>query len=222
MLILSHRGYHQRVPENTLEAFAAAASMSVDGIETDLRRSADGLLFLFHDRHHQGRDIASFTRDELSQAVGHHVPTLDEALQHCPGDLLWNLEIKSLDAIDQTVAAVQRYGRQRRLLVTSFWHQAVVETAERCDAPCGLLVAHRPADQHTAPLVPPRLRGRIGTIVWKHEFLDAGAVEQARSEGLASWAYSVHSPRDHQDCVAWGLDGVISDLPELAFAAAGR
>lgn len=221
MLILSHRGYHQRVPENTVEAFAQAMAMGVDGIETDLRRSADGLLILFHDRHAGGRDVAGYTRAELSAVVGYTVPTLDEAFEHCPQDLLWNLEIKSLDAIDLALDALDRYS-ERRLLVTSFWHQAVVEVAERSDAACGFLVGHRPADQATAPLVPPRLIERIGAIVWKHEFLDARAVEQARELGLTNWVYSVHTPRDHQDCVRWGLDGVISDLPELAFAAAGR
>ncbi len=221
MLILSHRGYHERVAENTVEAFAQAMAMGVDGIETDLRRSADGLLILFHDRHAGGRDVAEFTRAELSETVGHHVPTLDEALEHCPVGLLWNLEIKSPDAIDLALDAIERYA-DRRLLITSFWHQAVVEVAERSDVPCGLLVAHRPADQATAPLVPPRLFGRIETIVWKHEFLDARAIEQARDMGLASWVYSVHTPRHHEDCVRWGVEGVISDLPEMAFAARGR
>jgi glycerophosphoryl diester phosphodiesterase len=35
MLVLSHRGYHERVPENTLAAFAEAVDLGVDGIETD-------------------------------------------------------------------------------------------------------------------------------------------------------------------------------------------
>lgn len=221
MLILSHRGYHQRVPENTVEAFAQAMAMGVDGIETDLRRSADGLLILFHDRHAGGRDVAEYTRAQLSACVGYKVPTLDEALEHAPVDLLWNLEIKSLDVINMALDAIAQYS-DRRLLITSFWHQAVVEVAERCDVPCGLLVGHRPADQLAAPLVPPRLTGRISAIVWKHEFLDARAVDQARDLGLSNWVYSVHTPRDHQDCVRWGLDGVISDLPELAFTAVGR
>ncbi|MBI3937750.1 MAG: glycerophosphodiester phosphodiesterase, partial [Betaproteobacteria bacterium] len=42
MLILAHRGYHATVPENTLEAFAAAVELGVDGIETDVRTSRDG------------------------------------------------------------------------------------------------------------------------------------------------------------------------------------
>jgi glycerophosphoryl diester phosphodiesterase len=50
MLVISHRGYHKNVPENTLDAFQATPSLGVDGIETDVRLSRDGELILCHDR----------------------------------------------------------------------------------------------------------------------------------------------------------------------------
>ena len=42
MLILAHRGFHAGQPENTMGAFEAARKLGVDGIETDVRLSADG------------------------------------------------------------------------------------------------------------------------------------------------------------------------------------
>src|SRR5258708_4377063 len=82
MLILSHRGYHETVPENTLEAFEQAVALGVDGIETDIRLSADGLPILFHDRTtSDGRSVAALSRAELSELVGYPVPTLGEALE---------------------------------------------------------------------------------------------------------------------------------------------
>jgi glycerophosphoryl diester phosphodiesterase len=50
MLVLSHRGYHKNLPENTLDAFQAALSLGVDGIETDGRLSRVGELVFCHDR----------------------------------------------------------------------------------------------------------------------------------------------------------------------------
>ena len=50
MLLLAHRGYHLSVPENTMAAFAAAVALGVDGIETDVRLSRDGLPVIIHDR----------------------------------------------------------------------------------------------------------------------------------------------------------------------------
>ncbi|MGB9623466.1 MAG: glycerophosphodiester phosphodiesterase family protein [Phycisphaerae bacterium] len=47
--VIVHRGANEIAPENTLEAYAAAMDCGADGIEIDIRRSADGVLYLFHD-----------------------------------------------------------------------------------------------------------------------------------------------------------------------------
>jgi glycerophosphoryl diester phosphodiesterase len=48
-LIIAHRGVHTRERENSLAALEAAIAQS-DGFETDLWRTADGVLVLAHDR----------------------------------------------------------------------------------------------------------------------------------------------------------------------------
>jgi hypothetical protein len=47
--IIVHRGASAFAPENTLEAYAAAMDYGADGCEIDIRRTADGVLVLFHD-----------------------------------------------------------------------------------------------------------------------------------------------------------------------------
>jgi len=47
--VIVHRGAHRFWPENTLEAYAAAMDRGADGVEIDIRRSRDGILYLFHD-----------------------------------------------------------------------------------------------------------------------------------------------------------------------------
>ncbi|MBI2926912.1 MAG: glycerophosphodiester phosphodiesterase family protein [Verrucomicrobia bacterium] len=48
-VIIVHRGAWAFAPENTLEAYAAAMDYGADGCEVDVRRTADGVLVLFHD-----------------------------------------------------------------------------------------------------------------------------------------------------------------------------
>jgi glycerophosphoryl diester phosphodiesterase family protein len=48
-IVIVHRGASAFAPENTLEAYAAAMDCGADGCEIDLRRTADGVLVLFHD-----------------------------------------------------------------------------------------------------------------------------------------------------------------------------
>lgn len=47
--VAAHRGWSEDFPENTMEAFRAAAELGVDQIETDVRITKDGELVLIHD-----------------------------------------------------------------------------------------------------------------------------------------------------------------------------
>jgi hypothetical protein len=47
--VIVHRGAWAFAPENTLEAYAAAMDCGADGCEVDIRRTADGVLVMFHD-----------------------------------------------------------------------------------------------------------------------------------------------------------------------------
>ncbi len=49
MRILGHRGARLVAPENTLEAFRAALAEGADGVELDVRQTADAVLVCFHD-----------------------------------------------------------------------------------------------------------------------------------------------------------------------------
>ena len=48
-IVMVHRGAFAFAPENTLEAYAAAMDYGADGCEVDIRRTADGVLVMFHD-----------------------------------------------------------------------------------------------------------------------------------------------------------------------------
>ena len=208
MLILSHRGYHEQLPENTLEAFQAAVDLGVDGIETDLRVTADQQLVLIHDRvAPDGRPVSQLTRAELAAQLGHDVPLALEALERWP-NLLWNLEIKTPSALAPALELVRRFQSTHRLLVSSFWHNVAEEAARRTDVECGLVVCHRPGQF--------AMQSCIKTIVWNYEFLDRETVEASAAAGCRKFCYSVATPDEHALAREWGLDGIITDWPQRA------
>ncbi len=50
-LVFAHRGANSFAPENSLAAFRKAIELGCDGIELDVRYTADGNVVVFHDRH---------------------------------------------------------------------------------------------------------------------------------------------------------------------------
>jgi glycerophosphoryl diester phosphodiesterase len=215
MLVLSHRGYHVSVPENTYDAFENAIRLGVDGIETDLQRSADGHLILFHDRlTPDGRATESLSRSELSAVVGYPIPTLEEVLSQYK-DVLWNIEIKTPVVLDQAVAVFRQFGRARRLLTTSFWHTVIEYINQRLDVDCGILVAHRPFTQARPPFGWWPDTGRVQTVVWSYPVVDADIVAQTARQGLRNFVYGAETEHDRVHCASLQIDGVITDHPDI-------
>jgi glycerophosphoryl diester phosphodiesterase len=89
--VIAHRGASAHAPENTVEAFALAATLAADMVELDVRPTADGALAVHHDAHlPDGRAIVEVAAADLPAPV----PLLDAALAAC-GPLAVNVEIKS-------------------------------------------------------------------------------------------------------------------------------
>ena len=90
-LVIAHRGASRAERENTGAAFRRAGEMGADGIELDVRRTADDRLVVHHDPVlADGRTIRSTAATELPG----HVPTLDAAIGACEG-MFVNIEIKN-------------------------------------------------------------------------------------------------------------------------------
>ena len=79
-IIIAHRGLTSLAPENTLAAGILASEMGADGWEVDVRMSADGKLFMMHDKNfirttnvadvfpgRKNDDVSTFTLAEIRQ-----------------------------------------------------------------------------------------------------------------------------------------------------------
>ena len=90
VLVLGHRGSQaSRRPENTVAAVCAALDSGADGVEVDVRLSADGVLVCSHNARvgvPSGLALTVATKAAaqlllLSLAGGHHLATLTEVLR---------------------------------------------------------------------------------------------------------------------------------------------
>jgi len=213
MLTISHRGYCRDAVENTIEAFDCANRLGVDGIETDVRMTADGSIVLFHDRRiSDGRAVRDVEYRELVDIVGFTVPTLEEALQWSDR-LLWVLELKDSLATESLIGALKPFVSSRNLLVISFWHNAISQIQQQIDVECAVSVTHRPTD-----FLASQLR-KWHTIVWQYEFVDQALIQESAGNGHRNLVYRAEGIDEHRRCFELGVDGIITDEPDLVAAS---
>src|ERR1700734_2612557 len=124
--VFAHRGCSEGFTENTVEAFAEARRLGADGVELDVRLTADRALAIHHDA-----DIPGIgTIDQLEVAdLPAHVPLLADVLAVCEG-MVVNVEIKNApqdpgwdpgEAVAAlTAAAIEEAGWTGRVIVSSF------------------------------------------------------------------------------------------------------
>ena len=247
-LVFGHRGGAKIGPENTLLAFARGLAAGADGFECDVRLSSDGVPVVIHDptldrTTDTTGPVSALTADALArvdatcrfqpgapayaatEVVG--VPTLQSVLERFPGARVI-IELKDpLDALARAVAGlVGALAAERRVCVGSF-NRAVLETV-RAVAPgivtsASLHEARRTLARSWLPIprfgpaayrafqVPER-SGRLHVV-------RPAFVRQAHREGALVQVWTVDHPRDVDRLLGYGVDGIISDRPDLTVPA---
>ncbi|MEL6169934.1 MAG: glycerophosphodiester phosphodiesterase family protein [Pseudomonadota bacterium] len=131
---IAHRGASAYAPDNTLEAFALASDMGAEFWEIDIRRTADGVLVVFHDEETaDGRAVGSqsYTAFEAAtEANGGRAPRLDEVLDLAVARRAGiYADIKDLEAAVPAALALRDAGIEKAIL-GAFDPEAVRRLAE--------------------------------------------------------------------------------------------
>jgi glycerophosphoryl diester phosphodiesterase len=104
-LVIGHRGFAARFPDNSLAGVSAALAAGADGVEVDVRPCADGSWVCHHDRTRGGRSVSAWTPGALCRAG---VPSLAEVVAAVPAERWLLVEVKplSVSALDEHVGAL--------------------------------------------------------------------------------------------------------------------
>ncbi len=94
-LIIGHRGFAAKHPDNSLAGVRAALEAGADGVEVDVRPCADGVWVCHHNRSRGRRRIAAWPLARLERA---QVPTLAAIVAALPADRWLFVEVKPLAA----------------------------------------------------------------------------------------------------------------------------
>ena len=231
-LILGHRGASHAAPENTIAAFALATTMGADGIELDVHRTSDGVLVVHHDAELNGIGTVMEHRFDALRVARPDVPTLAESLDACAGLKLINIEMKccawDADADPDRIVArgVAAMISERdvfdRVSVSSF-DLAMLDDFHALDtriATGWLIHGHDP--------VPAVMIAAEHGHGWLHpdwgnlQLKLSETIEAARAAGIKLNTWTLDDPIVIREFAAAGVDGVITNTPDIALAALGR
>ncbi|HEX4128038.1 MAG TPA: glycerophosphodiester phosphodiesterase [Acidimicrobiales bacterium] len=225
--VFAHRGCTEGFTENTLDAFVEARRLGADGVELDVRLTADGALAVHHDAEIPGRGtIAQLEVADLPA----HVPLLADVLAVCEG-LVVNVEIKNApqdpgwDAGESVAAlaaaAIDEAGWTARVIVSSF-QMTTLRAVQAADGRLALGALWGFGTEVETALAQVADAGLAAV----HPFVlsvTPELVERSHAMGLAVNVWTVNAPEDLRAMVAAGVDTVITDRlgDALTAAAAG-
>jgi glycerophosphoryl diester phosphodiesterase len=227
-LVVAHRGAPDPaagIGENTIAAFQRARDLGADGVELDVRLTADGGIAVHHDAVIAGRGpVSELPTADLPAAV----PLLAAALEACDG-LSVNIEVKNLpnepsfDPDDHLARAVgdlvARLGPGRDVIVSSFWPPALVAVCDaHPDIPTGLLYA-RPMSTDAA--VTAALDRGCTALHPAVDLVTEALVLAAHGAGLAVASWTVNDRDRLAEARMLEVDTVITDDVPTAKAVLG-
>lgn len=213
MLVIAHRGASAFAQENTLQAFDFAFKIGSTWLETDVQRTKDGVLVLYHDYILKtGKEIKNSTFEYLKK---YNVPTLTDLLKITPENFTLNLEIKNdnnlYPGIEKQILEEIKQAKnikKEQIFISSF----AVESLQKIrvlDKQIAIGVLMRKFEIKN----PLSLRAKSINISAKR--VNKGIVETCHKNGLKVFVYTVNDLKTYQKLESWNADGVFSDNPLL-------
>lgn len=234
-IILAHRGMTQEAPENTYESVVHTLTKGIEGLEIDIRPTADGELVCMHDDNAArlagiDRKIIEMSADEIRQLTFER-PSLDgrrtvrgrplffpELLDLTNKRLLLNIEMKGPNwkppfLEEKFLQPLRERKMAHEVIVSSFHYQPLMRLRRLApEIRIGFLI-------HPA-------RPNIGQPGWSARWLRLYSIHPPknmvnpvriakwRQYGYSIFVWTVNDKKLYDQLTDWGIDGVISDVPE--------
>ena len=229
-LAFAHRGGAGEWPENTMPAFEGAVSLGFRYLETDVHRTADGVLVAFHDdRLDRVTDraglISELTWDEVRRAkVGGREPILrfEELLEAFPA-VRFNIDPKADDAVEPLARVLRDAKAIDRVCIGAFSDARLAEMRERCGpalctslGPKQILRLRVAATRGFRSLVRPAFVQGAAQVPVSHKgvpLVTPAFVDTAHRLGMQVHVWTIDDPVEIHRLLDLGVDGVMTDQP---------
>lgn len=234
-LKFGHRGApgHPRFGENTMPSFRKAIEAGADGLETDIRKTKDGVLVLLHDRalerttNGEG-SVNDLTYTELRQLKtdnDSYIPTLEEFLEEFGGHGQSFLELKEGVIAHQVKEMIIKLNLAKNTVVIAFDEDDRMPDASSSweelkdllpEVKIGLLASPQKIERLSERgLIAAAIKLNAYSINPRADAISPLLIEIAHNKGLHVFAWTINKAEHAKQINAMGVDGFFSDLPEL-------
>lgn len=228
MINYAHRGASEYAPENTLSSFYMGLSQGANGIETDVQKTKDGVLVLFHDGTlNRATDktgkLSDYTFEELKsvKVYGNSVTgfydriiTLREFLEKFSAyDIQFAIELKGEGVEEETLAMIKEFGVFDRTTFTSFQFDYIKKIKEMDKSARVGWLNDNPGDEEIEKLL-----GISGEeMAPKAEVITVEMMAALRENGLGVRAWGVSNILLMKKMCAMNVDGMTVNFPDRLF-----
>ncbi len=236
----AHRGSRVLWPENTAEAFQGAVDLGYRYVETDVRITRDDVVVAFHDdtldRTTNGTgpvdqwDFADLQRldaawwfqgedDYPLRGSGVRIRTLDEVFAMWP-DIRFNIDLKGPRMEWAVADVIKRHGKEETTLIGSFVDH---RTAKFRRITRGAIAVSAGPTAAAAIWIASRVGGTVRRPFAAYQLpfdyrlypVDRKLVDAIHRSGAQIHLWTVNEPTDMHRLLDMGVDGIVSDRPDL-------
>jgi glycerophosphoryl diester phosphodiesterase len=227
LVVISHRGYHLHVPENSIASIEQAIKVGVDFVEIDLRTTKDGYLVLSHDasvnRMTSGNgNVRDLTLTQIQSLTLHSpdstdkniytIPQFKEVLAVCKGKINIYLDFKEAD-VKETYRQIKEAGMEKQIVV--YINKPEQYPQWRAIAPHMPLMASLPRNASTPAQFEAFMQATPVEVL--DNVTDTALLAAVNQKGVAVWL-DVEGPNESP--VIWdavirkGVQGMQTDHPD--------
>ena len=225
-LVIGHRGAPNKSPENSMQSFESAIHLGADMLELDVRESADGQLVIIHDYDVERVSTKEGLVNEMSLqelrsldlGEGARIPTLEQVLDTVKGRIKVNIELKVPDIESKTLTIVSGRNMLNDVIFSSFFHRILTDIKEINSKAKTAVLYEQPLENPSAYAV------ELGAFAINplYTLLDPEIVSKAHASNLQVYPWTVNDEETIIEMVRIGVDGVITDFPDLCRTVVDR
>ncbi|WP_053983064.1 glycerophosphodiester phosphodiesterase [Niameybacter massiliensis] len=231
--VIAHRGASLFAPENTLAALEEAVKLGANYAEIDVQQLKDGELILMHDTNFkrttgENKNVWESTYEEVKtydagssfnpHYVGEQIPKLEDAIVYAKDkiDLMIELKLTGYEEglEEKVVELIEKYKLTDQCMIVSMNYDVLTKVKAMNPAiKTGYITAVAYGDFE-------ELDG-VDAYSIEASFATEFLVRTLKSRGKEVFVWTLNNEKPMLDMIKLGVDGIITDNPDLAHYALG-